>query len=53
MAQLVELARSNFNDNVDAARFWGGGIMGLKTQRRLERRARLIREEAAKKAMAM
>lgn len=31
-------------------RKWGGGIMGLKTQRKLEKRQRLIEAELAKKA---
>jgi len=49
--KLVELADSRFRDNADARRKWGGGIMGLKTQRRLEKREKLIQAELAKKAM--
>ena len=44
------MARSQFNDNADALRKWGGGKVGLKTQRKLEKREALIREELAKKA---
>lgn len=42
--------RSQFNDNTAAFRKWGGGIMGLKTQKKLEIRARMLAAEEAKKA---
>jgi len=38
----------SFNETVE--RKWGGGIMGLKTQKRLEIRAKQVAAEAAKKA---
>ena len=41
---------AQFNDNVE--RKWGGGIMGLKTQAKLERRRQQIEVENAKKAKA-
>ena len=41
---------AQFNDNVE--RKWGGGIMGLKTQAKLERRRQQIELENAKKAKA-
>eukprot|EP00929_Paragymnodinium_shiwhaense_P075671 TRINITY_DN38713_c0_g1_i1.p2 TRINITY_DN38713_c0_g1~~TRINITY_DN38713_c0_g1_i1.p2 ORF type:complete len:278 (+),score=74.67 TRINITY_DN38713_c0_g1_i1:42-836(+) len=49
--KVTDNARARFNDSVDARRKWGGGIMGLKTQRRLEKRQKLLEAEAAKKAM--
>lgn len=48
---LQEIARSQYNDAVDSRRTWGGGIMGLKTQKALEIRARQRRAEEEKKAM--
>mmetsp|Transcript_23410 Transcript_23410/g.30394 ORF Transcript_23410/g.30394 Transcript_23410/m.30394 type:complete len:259 (-) Transcript_23410:299-1075(-) len=50
----LETLRSNFhsqyNENVQASRKWGGGIMGLKTQAKLEKREKLIQAEILKKA---
>ena len=51
LAKLVELSHAKFRDNADLRRKWGGGIMGLKTQARLEKRQKLIAAELAKKAM--
>ena len=44
--------KSNFNAqfNEGFQRKWGGGIMGLKTQRKLEKRQKAIEAELAKKA---
>lgn len=44
--------KSNFmaQFNEGFQRKWGGGIMGLKTQRKLEKRQRAIEAELAKKA---
>lgn len=39
---------AQFNEGFQ--RKWGGGIMGLKTQRKLEKRQKLIEAELAKKA---
>merc|ERR1711865_903914 len=50
LAQLKDTCLTMFNNNTEALRTWGGGVMGLKTQKRLEIRARMIAEEAAKKA---
>jgi len=50
-SKIAETANARFRDNVDGRRKWGGGIMGLKTQRRLEKREKLIAAELAKKAM--
>ena len=49
-SQLVDNAKEH-NEKDGATRRWGGGVMGLKTQRRLEKRAKAIAAEAAKKAM--
>jgi len=52
-AKLDNLAnnmRAQYNDSVTALRKWGGGIMGLKTQKRLELRQKAIEAELAKKA---
>lgn len=44
--------KANFNAlfNEGFQRKWGGGIMGLKTQRKLEKRQKAIEAELAKKA---
>lgn len=47
---LKDTCNTMFNNNKEALRVWGGGIMGLKTQKRLEIRAKMLAEEAAKKA---
>ncbi|CAI5723982.1 unnamed protein product [Peronospora destructor] len=47
---LTEAFRSKFNDDTVIRRKWGGGIMGLKTQKKLELREKVIAAEAAKKA---
>jgi len=51
LGKVVEVANAKFRDNTDLRRKWGGGIMGLKTQRKLEQRERAIAAELAKKAM--
>ena len=45
---LTEAFRSKFNDDTVVRRKWGGGIMGLKTQKKLELREKAIAAEAAK-----
>lgn len=47
---LADNAKAQFNDNVE--RKWGGGIMGLKTQAKLDKRAKQLEADAAKKAEA-
>lgn len=47
---LGENFKAQFNDNVE--RKWGGGIMGLKTQAKLDKRAKALEVEEAKKAEA-
>ena len=46
---LKDLAKEKYNDNPDLLRKWGGGIMGLKTQAKLDKRAKAMAEEEAKK----
>merc|ERR1712125_194560 len=50
---LKDLAVEKFNDNVDHVRKWGGGIMGLKTQAKLELRRKAMEKEEAKKAASL
>ena len=44
-----DLAMEKFNGNADLTRKWGGGIMGLKTQAKLDKRAKALAVEEAKK----
>ncbi len=48
--KVIETAKAKFADNVDLRRKWGGGIMGLKTQKRLEKREKMLQAELAKRA---
>ena len=50
LSTMKEMCMSMFNDNTEPLKIWGGGVMGLKTTKRLEIRARMLAEEAAKKA---
>jgi large subunit ribosomal protein L7Ae len=50
---LQNLAEEKFNKNPDALRKWGGGIMGLKTQAKLDKRAKAMAEEEAKKLASL
>lgn len=47
---LKNLAMEKYNDNKDMIRKWGGGIVGLKTQAKLDKRAKAAAQEEAKKA---
>uniref|UniRef100_M4B6Z0 60S ribosomal protein L7a n=2 Tax=Peronosporaceae TaxID=4777 RepID=M4B6Z0_HYAAE len=47
---LAGVVRAKYNDDSTSRRKWGGGIMGLKTQKKLELREKAIAAEAAKKA---
>lgn len=51
LSDIIEMANAKFANNADVRRKWGGGLMGLKTQRALEKREKLIAAELAKKAM--
>jgi large subunit ribosomal protein L7Ae len=48
-SKLVDNVRSNFNDNADLGRRWGGGIMGEKSQERTRQKERAVAREAAKR----
>ena len=45
----MDNVRSNFNDNADLGRRWGGGIMGEKSQERTRQKERAVAREAAKR----
>lgn len=48
-----ELGLEKFNNNTDLLRKWGGGTMGLKTQAKLDKRAKAVAAEEAKKAASL
>merc|ERR1712232_1112001 len=50
---LKNLGMEKYNNNVDLVRKWGGGIMGLKTQAKLDKRAKAMAIEEAKKAKSL
>jgi large subunit ribosomal protein L7Ae len=50
---LTELAMTKYNENADVQRKWGGGTMGLKTQAKLDKRAKLLALEEAKKLASL
>merc|ERR1712113_49218 len=54
MNLLKSLAMEQYNNNIELVRKWGGGVMGLKTQAKLDKRAKAMAiEEAKKKASIM
>jgi large subunit ribosomal protein L7Ae len=50
---LQNLAEEKYNNNADLIRKWGGGIMGLKTQAKLDKRAKAMAVEEAKKQASL
>lgn len=48
-----DLGMEKFNKNADLMRKWGGGIMGLKTQAKLDKRAKAMSVEEAKKIASL
>ena len=50
---LKNLALEKYNNNADLVRKWGGGIMGLKTQAKLDKRAKAVAIEEAKKLASL
>jgi len=50
---LKNLAVEKYNDNKELLRKWGGGIMGLKTQAKLDKRAKAMAIEEAKKKASL
>lgn len=53
LAILQNLAEEKFNHNAETLRKWGGGTMGLKTQAKLDKRAKMVAIEEAKKAATL
>jgi len=51
LEQLGTQFKTQFNDNANLTRKWGGGIMGVKNQHMMAARKRLIEIELAKKAL--
>jgi len=50
---LQNLALEKYNNNTDLVRKWGGGQMGLKTQAKLDKRAKMMAEIEAKKLASL
>ena len=50
---LKDLALEKYNNNPELVRQWGGGIMGLKTQAKLDKRAKALAAEEAKKLASL
>lgn len=50
---LKNLAMEKYNNNAELVRKWGGGIMGLKTQAKLDKRAKAVAIEEAKKLASL
>merc|ERR1712127_554639 len=48
-----DLGLEKFNKNAELMRKWGGGIMGLKTQAKLDKRAKALAIEEAKKVASL
>ncbi|XP_055388650.1 60S ribosomal protein L7a-like [Condylostylus longicornis] len=46
---LIKTFRSEFNDNVELRRRWGGGLLGLKSRHIQEKKEKAIAREQAKK----
>ena len=53
LRKIADMSRSLFNDSDTSLKKWGGGIMGLRTQAKLEKREKQLAAEAAKKAKVM
>jgi large subunit ribosomal protein L7Ae len=50
LSRLVETAEAKFVNNSELRKKWGGGLMGLKTNARLEKRAKALALEQQKRA---
>jgi len=50
LERVLDTANAKFANNVAGNKQWGEGVMGLKTQKRLEKRAKLLAVEQAKRA---
>ncbi|KAL9181873.1 hypothetical protein ACHAXT_012216 [Thalassiosira profunda] len=53
LQSLRDFGMDSYNKNADLVRKWGGGIMGLKTQAKLDKRAKAVAAEEAKKAASL
>jgi len=51
LEQLSTQFKTQYNDNANLSRKWGGGIMGIKNQHMMAARQKLIEIELAKKAL--
>jgi len=49
LEKLADNFKSQFNENTEVRRRWGGGIMGIKSQHVMQRREKLVQMEQAKK----
>jgi len=47
---LVKSFLSNYNNNVDLKKQWGGGLLGLKATHQKEAKERALEKETIKKA---
>jgi len=47
--QIVEIAKSEYADGVDARRKWGGGVLGVKAQAVIKKRERQVARDLAGK----
>jgi len=52
LEQLVEKARTQYNDNAADRKKWGGGVMGIKAQHVQRSRALAVQKELASKGQA-
>jgi large subunit ribosomal protein L7Ae len=50
---LKNLANEKYNNNAQLTKVWGGGVMGLKTQAKLDKRAKAMAIEEAKKKASL
>jgi len=50
LENFITLFDTNYNHNEDLKKTWGGGILGSKSQHRVEAQAQAIKEEQIKKA---
>lgn len=50
LEQFVNLFNTNYNNNEDLRKTWGGGILGSKSQHKVEALAKAVKEEQIKKA---
>lgn len=49
LSRLCDSVRIQFNDNVEVRRRWGGGIMGIKSQHKMDKRAKARQAEVEAK----